>query len=165
MVFRQGLVFRLLVSFAFALVYGLFLGLAAGFFFELRTAANLLGCMFVIAIATFGAVFVFHRQITLTVSPREITFNSGMWIIRSEWHNIDRVGIVKSWSPYREGIILKESRLSYSWIWSAHITFMRITAPDFGFSIPLGPFVWGNWRQTPLGAEILKYAPQLESKP
>ncbi len=165
MVFRQALAFRLLASSAFALVYGLFFGLAAGFFFEIRTAANLLGCLFVIAVVTFWVVFSFHRQITLTVSPRELTFNGGMWIIRSEWHNIDRVGIVRSWSPYREGIILKEPRLSYSRIWFANIAFMRITAPDFGLSIPLGPFVRGNWRQTSLGAEILKYAPQLQSEP
>lgn len=97
------------------------------------------------------------------VSANGIDFYGELYQIKSTWENISHVGIERTRPPYREGLFLKESGLSFSRIWSFHIAFLRLVAPDVARTIPLGLFVYGNWRETDLGREILKYAPQLKN--
>jgi hypothetical protein len=122
------------------------------------------------------AIYFGMTRVCLTVSPQGIGYHSLGYQVVTTWDNIASIGDVRSGQYTYEGLVLREPRLEVSdWLrtGTAAYPFLALIGalsgrplvplPDmavYGRGIPLGLFVT-NWRQSPLGENIRRYAPHV----
>ncbi len=159
MTFRRSLIYRTIMS----LFCGIYWGIIIGLFAYLFSKDNLkfVPCFIVTGLIIFISEFLLLRQNRLILSEQGVEYHDFCYQIRSSWENVSGIAVNRKSLLDRDCLFLKESGIRYSKIWALQIAFFSFTNPDIGRSIPLGRFVFGDWRKTKLGTEIRRCAPFL----
>ncbi len=159
MTFRSSLFFRIIISLLASIPWGFFLGLGAYLFS--RFTLEFIPCFLVAGLIIFITEFLLLRQNRIIISEQGVEYHHLYYQIRSSWENVSGIAVNRKFPVDRDCLFLKESGIKYSKIWALQVAFFSFTNPAIDRSIPLGRFVFGDWRKTKLGTEIRRCAPFL----
>ena len=108
---------------------------------------------------TVGLLFAVRHQpsIVLKLDANGVQYESGSFVLRSAWGDIDKIAEVTLPSGKTQGFVLKRSGLRW-----AHTPEVREQVTQRGWDrvIPLDDFT-KDWRKGKVGAELRKYRPDL----
>jgi hypothetical protein len=111
----------------------------------------------IVLLTVFFLDFLFWSKYCLVVSPAGVEYHSPLHCIRTTWANIEAISIVGGWARPVQGLLLHEGVKPFPWL-ALLACFPR---GDIARSIPVENFAVWHWRQSAVGREIWRYAPQL----